>query len=154
MPLHIAARLGHAEWVEELLKMGAGQNTTTTNREGETPLHVAVQNRRVDVVKVLLQYKPVMAYDKTGDIPLHIAARTNQPDVIKLLQDYEDLQGIVEAKGENAIIIAAENGYAECVEVLWPWYKDKLTLHEKWSLMNINHSDIKKIVDLKCKSLM
>ena len=109
-----------------------------------------MQNRRVDTVKVLIKYKPFMDIDKTGDNPLRIAVRTNQPDVIKLLQDYQDKSQYVDAKGKSAIMLAAENGYAECVEVLWPWRKDNLVLQEKWSLMNMKHTDIKKIVDLKC----
>ena len=149
MPLHIAARLGHAEWTEELLKIGARGNAT--NREHQLPIHVAVQNRRADAVKVLLKYKPFIGMDKTGDLPHHLAARTNQPDVIKLLQDYKDNSQKADAKGKSAIIIAAENGYAECVQVLWPWYKDNLSLQARWSLLSMQHSDIKKIADLKCK---
>uniref|UniRef100_A0A8C8RKA5 Uncharacterized protein n=1 Tax=Pelusios castaneus TaxID=367368 RepID=A0A8C8RKA5_9SAUR len=53
-PLHISARLGKADIVQQLLQQGASPNAATTS--GYTPLHLAAREGHEDVASVLLDH--------------------------------------------------------------------------------------------------
>ncbi len=50
--LHVASKAGHPDIVAWLLDNGANIDQKTV--VGETPLHLAAANKRVDVIKLLL----------------------------------------------------------------------------------------------------
>uniref|UniRef100_A0A8D0G3K0 Uncharacterized protein n=1 Tax=Strix occidentalis caurina TaxID=311401 RepID=A0A8D0G3K0_STROC len=53
-PLHISARLGKADIVQQLLQQGASPNAATTS--GYTPLHLSAREGHEDVASVLLDH--------------------------------------------------------------------------------------------------
>ncbi|KAK3197965.1 hypothetical protein Dsin_021380 [Dipteronia sinensis] len=90
-PLHVAAKYGHSDIVEVLIKssakpqnehlesgIGAAKRMLIgmTNNEGDTALHVAVRYKHMDVVKILTREDPDFFYssNKRGETPLYIAA--------------------------------------------------------------------------------
>ncbi|XP_065062546.1 serine/threonine-protein phosphatase 6 regulatory ankyrin repeat subunit A-like isoform X2 [Rhopilema esculentum] len=76
-PLHLAARLQKdARHVSEmLLKSGANVNAAT--EQGVTPLHIAIEHKNYDLVKMLLDENADALWTaKNGEIALHIAVRT------------------------------------------------------------------------------
>ncbi|PMD52361.1 ankyrin, partial [Hyaloscypha bicolor E] len=52
-PMHFAAMIGHAEMVDFLLSKGARINAQDVH--GATPLHMAISNSHLAVVKLLVQ---------------------------------------------------------------------------------------------------
>ncbi|KAK0608419.1 hypothetical protein LWI29_030394 [Acer saccharum] len=90
-PLHVAAKYGHSDMVEVLIKSSAkpqheelesGRGAAKrmlirmTNNEGDTALHEAVKYKHLDVVKILTREDPDFSYssNKRGQTPLYIAA--------------------------------------------------------------------------------
>jgi ankyrin repeat protein len=66
-PLHSACFAGHLAVVNELLVSGRGANILAADNQEQLPIHYAVNNRRSEVVKCLLQH----FYAKTLRFPLH-----------------------------------------------------------------------------------
>ena len=54
--MHWAAINGHARALEMLLDATNGAVINAADREGNTALHLAVENNRIDAVRVLLGY--------------------------------------------------------------------------------------------------
>ncbi|KAJ6878166.1 protein ACCELERATED CELL DEATH 6 [Populus alba x Populus x berolinensis] len=73
--LHVAAREGSISHAIRNLVNSNAFLLRTTNREGNTPLHVAVINGNKDVAKFLISRDPEVAYykNKTGRSPLYLA---------------------------------------------------------------------------------
>lgn len=97
-----------------LSKMIASQN-----REGQTPLHVAVLASQYHVIKILLErganVNQIMA---EGETSLHIAAVTGHIGVTKLLLSHD---AIIDAKnddGRTSLHKAAAFGKLEVVKLL------------------------------------
>ena len=89
-PLHFAIRRKDSAMVELLLKAGSSPDIATS-RGGEDPdstpaLHLAVEAKSVDVMKLLLAFSPNLnarnTYSKTA---LHVAARQDQAEMVSLL---------------------------------------------------------------------
>jgi len=55
--LHIAASMGSVEMVEYLLAQGA--DPTIKNREGNTPIHVAILGRKYEVTRALAETEKI-----------------------------------------------------------------------------------------------
>ncbi len=53
-PLHAAAKAGHEDVIQVLLKNGVDINIRT-NSMRQTPLHIAASNSHIDVVRFLIQ---------------------------------------------------------------------------------------------------
>jgi ankyrin repeat protein len=89
-PLIAASCSGHLEIVQWLLSHGA--NLTVRDRDediGWTPLHAATFYGRVEVSRLLLQYKAdIHAHDSKGRTPLHEAARGNEINAALLLLEH------------------------------------------------------------------
>ncbi len=72
-----AARLGDNETMTRMIDDGVDLNIT--NRQGQTALHVAAQNDRVETVRLLLGTRKVDIdfQDMSGNTALHFAIRRN-----------------------------------------------------------------------------
>ena len=85
-PIHDAARSGDVKTVETLLKEHPDLVSSKEEKYGQTPLHIAAFNNRVDVVKILIANKAdVNAQANNGATPLHLAAAKGNKDIIELL---------------------------------------------------------------------
>jgi hypothetical protein len=85
-PIHDAARAGDVKKVELLLKTQPNLIASKDEKYGQTPLHVAAFNDRVDVAKLLLaDHADVNAKAKNGSTPLHLAAAKGNKDMVDLL---------------------------------------------------------------------
>jgi hypothetical protein len=85
-PIHDAARDGDIKKVELLLKGQPNLVSSKDEEYGQTPLHIAAFNDRLDVAKLLLANKAdVNAKAKNGSTPLHLAAAKGNKDMADFL---------------------------------------------------------------------
>ena len=85
--LHDAAKRGDINTLTQLLNSGKYDvNAKETARYSETPLHFAIQNGHIDIVKLLIDRgADVNAVTGYGATPLWLAAVRGKPDIAKLL---------------------------------------------------------------------
>ena len=84
--LHVAAAWGNVELARALLKAGA--DTTIRNNNGSSPIHLAISQRREEMVRILLDHSPHLVSSentKNGFYPLHTAALYREQGIAKLL---------------------------------------------------------------------
>ncbi len=115
--LHMAAVLGRAEEIKELLSAGAQQNAR--DEEGRTPLHIAALHGKVEAIKALLTAGARLdARDKNGETPLHIAVRRGQVETIKQLLSAGAQLDARDEKGRTPLYIAAQMGHVGATKEL------------------------------------
>ncbi|MFQ6642784.1 hypothetical protein Gotur_017335 [Gossypium turneri] len=85
-PLHVAAMLGHTDFVREIIQRKP-EFTRELDSRGSSPLHLASAKGYVDIVKALLFVNPDMclAVDIEERNPLHLAAVKGQVHVLNEL---------------------------------------------------------------------
>ncbi|XP_030442680.2 ankyrin repeat-containing protein BDA1-like [Syzygium oleosum] len=85
-PLHIAAMLGHLEFVEEVLARKP-ELAREQDSQSSTPLHLAAAKGYLNIVASLLRVGPEICFvhDKYERNPLHVAALKGHVDVLELL---------------------------------------------------------------------
>ena len=78
--------------VKELLESGVDVNSQT--EYGDTPLHVACEKNKIEIVKLLLQNSniDVNVEDEYGNTPLYIACEKNYIEIVKLLLAKSDIE--------------------------------------------------------------
>jgi len=85
-PIHDAARSGDVKTVEALLKAHPELVSSKEEKYGQTPLHIAAFNNRLDIAKLLIADKAdVNAKANNGATPLHLAAAKGNKDIVELL---------------------------------------------------------------------
>jgi ankyrin repeat protein len=89
------------------------------NKNGQTPLHLAVWNGCVESVKNLLDsYVDPMVLDKHDDTPLHDAARRGHLEIAQLLLDAGAVVDAINETGETPLDLASQSNQSEMVEYL------------------------------------
>jgi ankyrin repeat protein len=157
--LHVASHYGDADIVKLLLKNKIGKTKRFSlrrikNREGDTPLHVAIKsgNRNgVSIVKALLDDPDVREAclsdkdikDREGDTPLHLAVERGDSVMVEALLDDPGVReaclsdkNIKNLKGDTPLHVASRYGNAEIIEML---LKDEALRNLFLSLGNIKN---------------
>uniref|UniRef100_A0A8C1WS57 Ankyrin repeat domain 28b n=1 Tax=Cyprinus carpio TaxID=7962 RepID=A0A8C1WS57_CYPCA len=129
-PLHWACYNGHDTCVEVLLEQELFHKT-----EGNTfsPLHCAVINDNEGAAEMLIDtLSPaiVNSTDSKNRTPLHAAAFTDHVECLQLLLGQNAQVNCVDAGGKTPLMMAAENGQTNAVEVLVSSAKADLTLQD------------------------
>jgi hypothetical protein len=118
-PIHEAARDGDIKKVELLLK---GQPDLVASKDepyGQTALHIAAFNDRLDVAKALLADKAdVNAKAKNGSTPLHLAAAKGSKDMVELLLANKADVNAVDNDGWTPMHSATTWGHPDIAELL------------------------------------
>lgn len=141
-PLHVAAELGFEEAVREILKgikrceeeamahgrpINNGKNEFSketkileaVNMDGETPLFVATQAGRIEVIHMLLNAKAnALVQNKYGKSPIDWAVTKATIDVVRRLLDAETTRRFPRSKTQDLLQRAAFNGTPEVVKLL------------------------------------
>jgi uncharacterized protein len=110
MPLHVAARDGHAEIVEALLAAGADVNAVEPVF-GAVPLHKAVYNGHADITATLVAATGVdldFQGATNGYTPLHDALWHGYPDCAQILLDAGARTDLPGHDGKRPADIAAD----------------------------------------------
>lgn len=114
-----AARSGDAASARAILAR-PGVDVNHAEPDGTTPLHWAVQNGNLDLVKALVRARAnVNAKNRYGITPLWIAATNGQPEVVEvLLRAGADAQATRAESGETVLMAAARTGQPSVVQRL------------------------------------
>ena len=128
-PLMSAARGGHAALVKRLLGMGA--DVGAIGFEGRTPLYYASAEGNADIVRLILDAgaDPNLRmevlipgsggfYQDRGETALMAAARHGRADAVRALLDAGADPRLTDWIGDDALVMAVENGHAECAALL------------------------------------
>ncbi|TKY66523.1 Ankyrin repeat-containing protein [Spatholobus suberectus] len=94
------------------------------NREGYTPIHLALEHDRDRVVLPLVQINKdlIRAKGRGGFTPLHLASKKGKNDLLaKFLSICPDSIEDVNGKSETALHIALTNGQHRALQVLVEW---------------------------------
>ena len=84
-----------------------------------TPLHLASMENHPDVIKILLDSQAVDSYvDFQGLTALHYAVENNSLASLRAFAELADVTHIPNNDGKTPLMIAAQNGFDQAVEIL------------------------------------
>ncbi|XP_042043358.1 ankyrin repeat-containing protein BDA1-like [Salvia splendens] len=111
-PLHVAAMLGHVEFVQEIIGLQP-QLVNELNSHLSSPLHLAAAKGHVGVVKALLSVdnQACLARDRNELLPLHLAAAKGHVEAMKLLLEARPEATRVTACGGESILHLCVKSY-------------------------------------------
>ncbi|KAK8577200.1 hypothetical protein V6N13_122192 [Hibiscus sabdariffa] len=125
-PLHYISKVGnHDDLLDKFLEACSDciRDVTTQNH---TALHIALENRRPDVLQVLIKMLKKKDYceevvnrkDEDGNTALHLAASNNQPQMLKLLLNCKADKHATNQAGSTALDVAQQHNYRESITAL------------------------------------
>jgi ankyrin repeat protein len=102
--MHAAARAGHDNVIEVLLKHVPAANINVKTGAKLTPLFLAVVNKRKSTVELLLSHGAEQgARNENKDTMLHIAASKELPEILTLLLEYTTGAESLNDKGKQPL---------------------------------------------------
>ncbi|KAF8040642.1 hypothetical protein BT93_B2768 [Corymbia citriodora subsp. variegata] len=119
-PLHIAAMLGHLEFVKEVLAQKV-ELAIEQDSQGSTPLHLAAAKGYLKIVASLLRVNPETCFvrDKYEKNPLHVAVMKGHIDVLKLLvRERPDAARAVVEHGQTILHLCVKHNRMEALKFL------------------------------------
>lgn len=117
--LEIAVNEGNVEELKSLLKANPKLDLTTPDAEGNTPIHWAARQGKIEIIEALLeQNKNILEIrNKEGQTPLHIAARWGQTATVESLIKFGGDLKAKSGQGNTPMHLAAYYGHTETIKV-------------------------------------
>ena len=117
--LNQAAENGSTAVLDEIVTFIPDIEINTMDREGNTPLHKAVERKHKHTVKYLLNHNanPNLA-NHLGYNAVHMACQCADEDILYLLTTRDGDVNARDNKGKTPALIAAENGKEGCIHIL------------------------------------
>ena len=113
--LHRACAHGHASVVRIV---GKYASVLATDKNGDTPLHIAAAIGHKECVEALLQLDaPIMLRNAAGKTALHLALKRGRTSIVKIFIKHVSVFATTKY-GDTPLHIAAAGGHDECVEAL------------------------------------
>ncbi|KAH6975561.1 ankyrin repeat-containing domain protein [Ilyonectria destructans] len=132
--LHIAVGSDKLSLLELLLRKGADPNPKATIPKGQTPLHIAALDGKMESARTLLGWGADVdaAYEGDGQTPLHVAAARGGVDMVGLLVTTGGADfGRQTGEGDTAFSLAAMNRHQKVAEVLLERGSGRMTDRQK-----------------------
>lgn len=108
-PLSLAAEIGTADDIKQLIQYGADPDFVITEEEKNTPLHIAAMLRRLEVVEALIEGRASLGLQGWhGQTALHMAT---SEDVSRVLIRYGAPLHIIDDNGELPAHLSARRGF-------------------------------------------
>ncbi|XVF83509.1 hypothetical protein PTKIN_Ptkin16aG0494300 [Pterospermum kingtungense] len=144
-PLHIAAAEGKTDFAIEMMYLQPSF-ATKLNADGLSPLHLAVQNKHIELGLSLLEIDRslVSVKGKKGYTPFHfLAMKGKGDDLIKLLKKNPDCFRDVTGRDETALHVAARNKDLTALKYLLDWLLETTDYgwHEKQAILDSKDRD-------------
>ena len=116
-PLHVAAMLGHVDFVREIIRLQP-KLVNELNSHLSSPLHLAAAKGHVGVVKALLSVdnQACLARDRNELLPVHFAAAKGHIVAIKLMFEARPEVSMV-----RACRLVEERAFCICVSKVTNW---------------------------------
>ncbi len=114
-----AAEFGHCDVIQYFLDKKV--DIDIQNNRGNTPLHIATRNGKLDVVKLLVKKGADLCIDNCvqyGGTPLHLAARSVNLEVVKFLVKNDAPLEAVDNQGRTPLFSAIEAGRIDMIKLL------------------------------------
>ncbi|KAJ4806961.1 Ankyrin repeat protein family-like protein [Rhynchospora pubera] len=124
--LHVAAKHNNESVVSELLRLDP-QAASKKNKQGFSPLYIAIVEDHTWSVKAMLQVDTTLACTQFLDatFPVHVAARRGNVKLVKhFLQEYPEYAKLLDSCGRNLFHMAAEQNHSKVFTELFALTKD------------------------------
>lgn len=84
---HLAVIVGNKECIQYLLEICQHIDINDSDSEGFSALHIAINNKRLDLVKLLLEDSSIdiNIRDNSGNTPLHLACKDSYIEIVQYL---------------------------------------------------------------------
>ena len=122
-PIQAAIQIGRSDIISRLIQYGA--DWTETDDRGNTTLHVACKNGRLDVVTDILEKLSKLRgrfdlniHNKHGNTPLHLATKQGQTAIVLLLINHNGNTNAQNKFGSTPVHLAVENDNVGLVKKL------------------------------------
>lgn len=90
----------------------------SANKEGNTPLHLAVKEQNEELVKFYMKNPQMNQANIAGDLPIHIAVMMGNKDIVRILATDAESLSEVNKNGETALELAHSTGNEEVANTL------------------------------------
>ena len=111
--LHLAA-FGSYEICKMFVEVFEGLDVNTKDIDGKTPIHVAVEENKLETVRLLFKEGGDLdSRTNEGDTPLHAAARYGHTEVVKFILSNVVDKNPVNDNGDTPLRETTKNGFIE-----------------------------------------